>query len=280
MKIPPYWYSATCQIGDTTYRLRGVSWVSESEAREHWETKAELMRSFLAGGCPASGREKMRLAWAELDGSDTEEYAVLMPEPVVEQINAANIITRNRYGAEVLNSTELCFIDVDHFPARPFDWLRRMLGQDTAPESNLVERVRRLVHDGALRGVRVYRTARGWRLLAVEPGLQPNTHRMQMIFEQLHADPLYAQLCAKQQCWRARLTPKPAKVGMPRYPRPTCSAAAHSPEIERWVSAYAEASAPFAVCRLIDTLGVMPRLPLIDLHDARTGALLPDYPLR
>ncbi|MBQ9835999.1 MAG: hypothetical protein IJO34_06750 [Akkermansia sp.] len=280
MKIPPYWHSAECNINGRAYRLRGVSWVSEEDARAKWETKTELMRRFLASGCSTAMSEQMRSAWLELDAGEEGRYAVLMPEPVVEQPDAANIITRNRYGVEVLNSTELCFVDVDRIPPRPFDWLRRLLGQDTAPEACLLEKLHRLVGDGDLRGARVYRTSRGWRILALEPGLQPDSHRMQVIFEQLHADELYAHLCAKQQCWRARLTPKPSKVGMPRYPRPACSAAAQSPETQQWIEEYAAASAPYAVCRLIETLGAPLQHPLIELHDTRTRALRPDWPLR
>lgn len=280
MKIPPYWYSTECNIDGRIYRLRGVSWESETDARAKWEAKAELMRRFLESGCSAAMLEKMRSAWQKLDAGEEGEYAVLMPEPVVEQLDATNIITRNRYGAEVLNSTELCFIDVDRIPPRPFDWLRRLLGQDTAPEACLLEKLHRLVGDGALRGARLYRTSRGWRILALEPGLQPDSHRMQVIFEQLHADELYAHLCAKQQCWRARLTPKPSKVGVPRYPRPACSAAAQSPETLQWIAEYSAASAPYAVCRFIETVGEPLRHPLIELHDARTRALHLDWPLR
>lgn len=280
MNIPPYWHCAECTIDGRIYRLRGVSWESEANARAKWEAKEKLMRSFLASGCSAAMREQMRSAWLELDAGDEGEYSVLMPEPVVEQPDAANIITRNRYGAEVLNSTELCFIDVDRMPSQPFDWLRRLLGMDTAPETRLIEKLRRLVADGALRGVRLYRTSRGWRILALEPGLKPDSYRMQMIFEHLHADELYAHLCAKQQCWRARLTPKPSKVGMPRYPRPACSSAAQSPETLQWIAAYATASSPYAVCRLIETLGLPLQHPLIELHDTRTRALHPDWPLR
>lgn len=279
MKIPPYWHSAECNIGGRTYRLRGVSWASEADARAKWEAKAEWMRRFLASGCSFAMLEKLRCVWQELDAGDAGEYAVLMPETVMQQPDSANIITRNRYGAEVLNSTELCFIDVDRVPSRPFDWLRRLLGQDTAPKLRLLEKLHRLVGDGALRGARVYRTSRGWRILALEPGLKPDSHRMQVIFEQLHADELYAHLCAKQQCWRARLTPKPSKVGMPRYPRPTCSSAAQSAETLQWIAAYAAASAPYAVCRLIATMGEPLRHLLIELHDARTRALHPDWPL-
>lgn len=238
------------------------------------------MRSFLASGCSGAMLEQMRSAWQEMDAGDEGEYAVLMPEPVVEQPDAANIITRNRYGAEVLNSTEICFIDVDRIPPRLFDWLRRLLGQNTAPEARLLEKLHRLVDDGALRGARVYRTSRGWRIIALESGLKPDSHRMQMIFEQLHADELYAHLCAKQQCWRARLTPKPSKVGMSRYPRPTCSSAAQSPETLQWIAAYTTASAPYAVCRLIETMGTPLQHPLIELHDARTRASHTDWPLR
>ncbi|MBQ1960814.1 MAG: hypothetical protein II349_04755 [Akkermansia sp.] len=280
MKIPPYWYSAKCRVGEVFYRLRGVSWESEADAQAKWETKAELMRRFLGSGCTPTELELLRRRWRELDAVEEGAYAVLMPEPIVQQLDAANIITRNRYGAAVLNSTEVCFIDVDYIPPRPFDWLRRLLGQNTEAEPRLIAKLQQLVADGALRGARLYRTSRGWRILALEPSLTPDSHRMQVIFEHLHADELYAHLCAKQQCWRARLTPKPSKVGMPRYPRPMCSADASAPETLDWLERYRAASAQVAVCRLVETVGSIPPHPIIALHDEWTRAMSIDWPLR
>ena len=280
MKIPPFWYRSECRINDKTYRLRGVSWVSEAEALAHWQTKAQLMQEFLATGCNAAALERMRRRWRVLDAVEEGEYAVLMPEPVVQQLNAANIITRNRYGAAVLNSTELCFIDVDHIPPPPLAWLLRLLGKNTEPEARLLQSLRSLVSGGVLQGARVYRTSRGWRILALDSSLSPASARMQSIFETLHADALYAHLCARQQCWRARLTPKPSKVGMPRYPRPMCSAEASSPAVLEWIERYRAASEQAAVCRLVETVGSVPAHPIIALHDEWTRALRPDWPLR
>ena len=79
-------------------------------------------------------------------------------------------------------------------------------------------------------------------------------------------------LCGKQGCWRARLTPKPRRAGVKRPPRETRFPRA--PEAEApfaaWLAGYDAASAGFAVCRPVATVGRFVETHTVRLHDDRT----------
>lgn len=71
-----------------------------------------------------------------------EMYRGWYREEILETINERAVITRSQYGYRVLNTPDLCFIDVDHNPHfETFEQLEvlsqlRLLGQ-TAPSAKL-----------------------------------------------------------------------------------------------------------------------------------------------
>ena len=88
----------------------------------------------------------------------------------------------------------------------------------------------------------------------------------------LNVDRLYMRLCGKQDCYRARLTPKPSGIGMktPRciYPRDE----ALDRSIREWVAAYDAKRSGFAACRLLETVGAFTSSAVSDFHDQRCRA--------
>lgn len=251
-----------------------------SEARDRLEKRRELRQAFAAHlSVTEADIEAYSARLRALDELESGEYAVLMLEPILQTIDERNIITRNRYGVKVLNSTELCFVDVDEFPLSLGDRVRGFLGKKTSPEEKLLRRLRGLCEADPSLGARLYRTHNGWRVMLVGDGVSPDSPRMHQLFNALHADPLYESLCARQLCWRARLTPKPYSVGAAGYPRPMSSESIHSPEAQAWLQRYEQACAGKAVCRLIDCLGKHIESPLVKLHDMATAARVPDMPL-
>ena len=141
-------------------------------------------------------------------------------------------------------------------------------------EATLIAKVRALAEKPAWRGLaaRVYKTAAGFRILAQADGLAPGNARFRALARALDADRLYVNLCGKQGCWRARLTPKPRRAGVKRPPRETRFPRA--PEAEApfaaWLAGYDAASAGFAVCRPVATVGRFVETPAVRLHDDRT----------
>ena len=62
-------------------------------------------------------------------------------------------------------------------------------------------------------GVRVYRTAAGLRVMVTGAASPPSSDRARALLTELGSDPLYVELCATHDSYRARLTPKPFRVG-------------------------------------------------------------------
>ncbi|MBM6404511.1 hypothetical protein JQN72_09685 [Phycicoccus sp. CSK15P-2] len=124
-------------------------------------------------------------------------------------------------------------------------------------------------------GVRVYRTAAGLRVLVTGADAGPASDTARALLTELRSDPLYVELCSTHDSYRARLTPKPFRVGVPalgvRWPCPDDAA---ERGWLRWVDRYDEASAGASVCRLLSASGPVPSADeqaLVELHDERTG---------
>lgn len=281
MKIPPHWVLEKRRGSDgSTWKLRGISYYSMGEARERLEERFRIRSEFAARReVSAEAVEEHRARLRSLDELKVDEYSTLLLEPVVEQVDSENVITRNRYGVQVLNSTTLCFVDVDDFPLTLGDTLRGFFGRKTTPEEKLLGALRNLCADDESLGARLYRTHHGWRVMLEGRGLAPDSARMHEVCRILHADPLYESLCIRQQCWRARLSPKPYRVGVPGYPRPLDSESVATPQVQDWLQRYEAASRGKAVCRLVEVVGNKMQSAIIELHDCMTGALVPDAEL-
>lgn len=281
MKIPPYWVTERRSGSDgSLWKLRGISYCSMSEARERLEERFRIRSEFAARrGVSEEAVAEHCARLRALDELKSEEYSTLLLEPVVEQVDAENIITRNRYGVQVLNSTTLCFVDVDDFPLSLGDRLKGIFGRKTTPEEKLLQTLRDLCAADESLGARLYRTHNGWRVMLTGRELAPDSERMHRVCRLLHADPLYESLCTRQQCWRARLTPKPYRVGVPGYPRPVDSESVSSPQAQDWIQRYESACRGKSVCRLVDVAGRKMQSDLIEQHDIMTGATVPDAEL-
>ena len=124
--------------------------------------------------------------------------------------------------------------------------------------------------------VRVYRTPAGLRLLALHRVFDPREPEVKACFDALGVDPMYAQMCFNQNCFRARISPKPWRIGLPRL-RPPYSAAwrpehADLPARREWIAAYEREAEQYAACRYVEALGSAHSDPAAEavqhLHDA------------
>lgn len=269
MNIPPYWVKERRLIAGRQVRLRGMSADSQQEAEARLEQRAQLWQAYLSGsGLPL---EQLCAGLRELDGCG-EPYSAAILEPVEQQPDAHNIVTRNRYGSLVLNSVSLCFADVDCY--RRGLWAH-LFPSPAREQRQLMAAIRTLCEKSPELSARLYRTAHGWRVILREPGLVVGSRREEELFAALQADPLYVNLCRRQLCWRARLSPKPFYRGLKRYPA-LCSAQQRADE---WIAEYERATRGLAVCRLVETFGPTLRDSMVELHDAATRALTPDLEL-
>jgi hypothetical protein len=215
VRIPRYWARAT----DTTegparrrFRLETWGWSDRSVSEA-----LEVARRRLADVAAriASGDLTRKYPYGERPLRE-EIVRTLAPDEA--------IVTRNRYGALVLNTARVPFIDVDAPEPQP-EWFRKLRG-----------------------------------LFARRPLVTRE------LLEALGSDPRFVKLCAVQESFRARLTPKPWRcdVSLPpgQHPREDTALRAR---VEEWLRGYEAASEHFATCRFIEHAGPD--------HRARGGAL-------
>ena len=148
MEIPRFWAHAEADAtggGGRRYHLRVWGWSSQSIALAEERARSRLQQAIakLASGKePADHYPYQR---APVREEQIEELRGPVETP-------AAIVTRNRYGALVLNAARAMFIDVDAVPAKKkLGWFRRApAGSD--PE---VEALRPVLERAAPRTFRV-----------------------------------------------------------------------------------------------------------------------------
>ncbi len=104
-----------------------------------------------------------------------------------------------------------------------------------------------------------YSTPGGLRLLALHRTFTPNEPAVQACFDALGADGIYALMCKRQSCFRARLTPKPWRIGIHFHMRPRPGVwpvkTEHLEGRHRWIREYEHASVAYAACRYVGEAG-------------------------
>ena len=263
MRVFKYWtrIERSISIGGQPQKVHafGGSNVSAQAAAVDAEQRLEAVRKRAAG-------EPVR---------DEETYEVDIREEVLARIDERNVVTRNRYGAAVLNSAAVLFIDIDE-PRPGFLDLFRPRPTGARKIERIVEQVKKLVlAEPELRGlgVRLYATHSGVRAIVTGRDFEPRAEATARLMRRFNADRLYSQLCRRQGCFRARLTPKPFRMKCRThkviFPR---TDAAQEAEHLAWVAEYDRMRGQFATCRLLCTIGHDVRDPMVDWHDRETGA--------
>lgn len=231
-------------------------------------------------------------------------------------------LTRNSYGALVLNAARAFFIDVDVPAVEPgsssssssrtsadnpvnaildvvdslplpgalksiFGSFRSAAAPAPAPaapppppadpQSAALARLRSFVAARPDWRVRVYRTHSGLRYLVTHAPFAPTDPDAQAAMTALGADPQYVKLCQVQKSFRARLTPKPWRIGVDNPPVtfPFESPAAEG-AMRQWEAAYEAASRDRASAQFVEEIGSGSEhpdvSPLRALHDEHTKA--------
>lgn len=280
MRIPPHWargsYTGkTRWFKSETFTAVGWSFETLAEAKAHATEKAKRIFDYLKNG----------------QTLDRYEYGERhLCEEIINRIeidgDEVAIITRNRYGALVLNAASVMFVDVDfEVDAHPATGETTPQGapDEAAPvtKSGFWEPVqllfskskrtakRETLATARLNGItqwfrsnpehsgRIYRTAKGFRVIMTGRPFDPKAEETGQIFKSLKADPLYQKLTERQECFRARLTPKPwrLKVGKPF----TCVWPREHPEdrekFQTWLKIYESESRNHEVCHLVESFG-------------------------
>ncbi len=276
MKIPKYWaksIQSVQQSGGGPYLL--VIWQWSDVSREEAQRKAEDRVRELEQKIRA-GTELNRYGYGERPLREE-----IMQGVATDTGREVAVVTRNLYGALVLNAANAMFIDIDFADkdasgssSGGFQWGfgKRAFSQ----EDQRVERITAWASRYPDLGIRVYRTSAGLRCLITNQTFEPGRSETLDLLRACESDPLYVRLCQAQDCFRARLTPKPWRCKMDpppsRYPWES-----HDLEIQyrQWEQRYEQASRSYSVCKLIKQLGpqeIHPDVaPILALHDRLAG---------
>ena len=267
-RLPRYWSRADGEAqapSGRTYALRRWGWSVSSTAQAAAlaaQRLGELTQSIRAGREP---------------GRETYYPRTPLREEVIEEVLDSGgtliaAITRNRYGALVLNTAAVLIADVD-LPRQSLGGLLKRLfsrGEDPAL-AQAVERIEAFAAAHHELSVHTYRTAAGLRVLITGSGAAPQDEAATEILQALASDPLYVRLCVAHRTYRARLTPKPWRVGL-------TAPAGHWPfeddsadrAYREWIERYSAASANARVCeKLASTQGRFSEAErrIVQLHD-------------
>ena len=206
-------------------------------------------------------------------------------EPIVQPVAGAEaLISRNAYGALILNTAKTFFADIDLPEPSSGSLLAGLFGKKaTDPAEAALARLREWHARQPDWALRIYRTRAGLRLLATHDHFDPASRATQQLLASLGSDPLYATLCRSQACFRARLTPKPWRIGLKapawRYP---FEDSVHEQHFQAWLQRYDAITPRFAVCRLLAELGPNSQTPeaaaVLAIHD-RYACPLGNLPL-
>jgi hypothetical protein len=192
------------------------------------------------------------------------------------------VVSRNAGGVRVLNTADVMFVDIDFpQPVRPGLFARLFARRPPEPPDETGRAQLGVVATWLAAhpewGFRVYRTRAGLRLLATHGRVDAAGSETDRVFGELGADALYRRLCRSQKSFRARLSPKPWRIGL-RAPgvRWPWIGADDERKFASWNAEYERAAAGYATCAFLERLGVEEEAAelrdLIRLHDAETRA--------
>lgn len=259
MRIPQFWVKESRTGKD----IRGKVWTGSA-----WGWSFKSLSEAQQKAAERASRALERLS----SGSRPERYGYLeapLREEIIETLGSERepvaVVTRNRYGALVLNAARVCFVDIDFPASKPTGFLhslselfskkRREAQARTQQEASL-QAVEAWAQKNRRAAFRVYLTCAGLRLLFTDRLYEPTAGDTEQLFHSFGTDPLYRKLTQKQECFRARLSPKPWRIGCPnppsRYPWQDSRA---EQRYHDWQRGYESKSSGLAVCRLVKEYG-------------------------
>jgi hypothetical protein len=272
MKIPKYWAKSTTKVsGDRgDFDLTFWRWSDTSQAEA-------------AQAADARARE-MAARFTSFENLDRYGYADRpLREEIIDVVKGSDgresaILTRNAYGALILNAARVMFIDIDFETKAKSGGLSGMLRQlsgkavASSPADEYLARIEDWARRNPQWSMRVYRTFGGLRGLITNELFEPTDPGSTDVLKSLNSDPLYVRLCRAQECFRARLTPKPWRCGTPnppsRYPWPTSAAEIAQ---RQWEKTYEYAADRYTTCKLVKEIGSasMPSdmARIVEMHD-------------
>lgn len=319
MIVPTYWAEARTQRREqnrqVTVRRFGWSDESHAAAQAHAEVRAAEALEAIWCGNKALLRREPKLAYNGAQGTPIREEIIARQGQAVVTRNAYGAHCLNtpdvlfadidfpdkpalRYSLVLFGI--LIAITVASYWIAQWRWVGVFLGVvavlASGPLTTAAYRAVLAARGGAEKVARsrltefaaqrpqwnfhLYRTPAGFRAVATHQLFDPADPAVANCFAQLRVDPVYALMCRNQQCFRARVSAKPWRIGIGAHMRPRPGVWPVAPErmgVRRaWVEQYEARASAFAACRFIESIGSgsvhADVRPVLEWHDALSGA--------
>ena len=299
MNIPKYW-----EKKEVTFDIDGREAICNIWG--HSDGDPEAARQMIEEKIPQV-EEAIRRRWDDEDGKYAggykgDYYTVdFIREHRLEEISQDSeeiaVITRNSYGSKIINCPEVMFVDIDtdteddgwgYHNSGCLALFRGPSYKEPAPPAPSLEpsqakldalaRVKSYVDSNPGTGYRIYETTLGLRLIATHQLYDPAADATMELLKALDCDELYMRLCSAQKCFRARLTPKPWRIGEERPPvhRHLTAPGVPNPGYDSWLENYETVSKGYQACRFMEKIGLEAPDPAIKevvrVHDEACGA--------
>ena len=253
MKYYKFWVkeSVKIQVGESAQFVTVLSGSNQSkdDARREATKRSRYVEQKIKGEAPE------------------DDYEAPIKEHVDEVVDDANIITICRYGARILNTCQYTVLDLDDYPVDFLDMFKalRKLPKKERIVAKFLQRLSKYPELGT--DFRIYETTKGVRVIG-KKYIEPSGKGYAALMRKLRVDWLYIVLSQKQNCYRARVTPKPFRMKFKtikiRSPL-DCETQAYLD----WAQDYAAVSARYSVVKLIQSVGSdFSTEPVIRLHDS------------
>jgi|GEM_PF-412938 len=268
MKFAKYWEKQDVAVSEKVFGKSAISvWGASNEssqaAKKNVEKRLAAMQAFLGG---------------DFDKNDEYEYWMdFVKEEIIDEIKSNDdrvlaILSRNSYGATVLNTDSVLFGDIDVPPSSFIDRILEKFGKPLKDKTYYLKNIEKYQESHPNLSFRVYETHSGLRFIVTNRTFSPRDSVVREMFTDLNVDPLYMRLCQQQECFRARLSPKPWRVSFERpssrYPR---AKGREQQEFQQWLDRYHTLSMNSAVTKHLASFGpgkLHPDVQIVtDLHD-------------
>lgn len=323
MLIPKYWAEHTVSYKSITRRrtlkLSRLGWsnLSQEEAEQHAKLRVQQAFSEKSQGQIVKHREP-KVAYHGVDGIPIKEQIVAQHKDVIITRNSygarclntpdvffldidfdasANLAWRISY----MVLTHFLFFSVMIYYALPLMtglllimvWITTSLMLERfanryailqkVNQPLIFRKLHRWLKAHPTWGVNIYQTPAGIRLLVTHSTFHPNDKLVTQFAQTLCVDKKYLTMCLKQQCFRARLTAKPWRIGLQNHLKPSLTTwpiqdSQLVAQRQQWLDDYENVAKNYAACRFLQHVGCQdydPKvLTVIKLHDELSGALL------
>ncbi len=152
----------------------------------------------------------------------------------------------------------LCFLSMIFANSIAESFLKAKMKMEGGFEERVKNAIRQYVNKNPDSHFRLYRTPMGCRVLAMHTTFDPATEEPFEILKAWDSDRIYIQMCKNQKCFRARVSPKPWRIGVDRLtPRPGIwpIKLERMPDREKWVKQYSIEAKKIASCEFVEEIG-------------------------